>query len=225
MVFAAAAAVLVPGAAHADALQNRVLAAARATPADGVSFRRSTRIEQSGKPAKTVVESYDPRRAADARWVLETVDGRAPTQKELADARKLKRGDTPSYAEIARWFGSPATVVPQARGRVLYRFARLPKGVLKIGSFDASANVAAEAVVNNSVRNPYVESVRFRSAKGFRIMLVAKVDQFAATGRYRPLANGLVVPEGGTSDMTGSIVGRSGTLKVTVDYSEQRAVR
>jgi len=216
---------LVPAAAKADALQDRVLAGARAAPADRFAFRRTTAIERSGAERKVAVEDYDPRRPPGARWTLVTVDGRAPTAKEQADARKMKRGDTPSYAEVAKWFGAPATATPAGQGRVLYRFASLPAGTLKLGKHDASADTAAEALVNASAPVPFVERVRFRATRGFRMMLVAKMDSMVSTGRYRRLADGTIVPDGGTSDMAGSIMGKSGTLKVAIDYSDQRAVR
>lgn len=218
----AALALLVPAAAQADALQDRVLAGARATPADRLAFRRTTAIERTGADRKVVVEDYDPRRAANARWTLVTVDGRAPTPKELADSRKMKRGATPSYSEIAKWFGAPATATPAGQGHVLYRFASLPVGTIRIGKHDASVTTAAEALVNASAPVPYVERVRFRSTEGFRMMLVAKVDSMVATGRYRRLGDGTIVPDGGTSDMAGSLMGKSGTVKVAINYSEQR---
>jgi len=216
---------LVPGAAQADALQDRVLAVARATSPDRYAFRRTTAIERSGAARKVVVESFDPRLASDARWTLVSVDGRAPTSKEVAEARKMKRGPTPSYHEIAKWFGGPASVTPAGPGRFLYRFARLPAGAIKIGSHDASPDTMAEALVNATAAIPFVERVRLRSTKGFRVMLVAKVDAITATGRYRQLADGSVVPDGGTSDTTGSLMGKSGALKVAIGYSDVRAVR
>jgi hypothetical protein len=221
----AAAALLAPAAAHADALQDRVLAAARATSPERFAFQRSVRFARTGADAKTVVEGFDPRRAPDARWQLVSVDGRAPTKKDLADWRKQKRGDTPSYHEVAKWFGGPATATPTGPGRVLYRFARLPAGTFKINNRDLSADTAAEALVNTAGRVPFVERTQLRSTKGFRMMLVAKLDSMTATGRYRQLADGQVVPDGVTSDITGSLMGKNGTMTVRIAYSDQRAVR
>jgi hypothetical protein len=171
------------------------------------------------------VEQFDPVRPVPARWTLVSIDGRTPTAKEQADARKRQRASTPSYAEIVRWFGAPATRTDGPAGYVTYRFARLPKGALKVGSSDMSANVAAEALVNVKGGSPYVERVRMTATKGFRMMLVASVKTMTVTGRYRPGPDGRPVPAETASDMTGSLLGKSGQLRTATTFGEFRAVR
>ena len=218
-------AVVCAGEARADALQSQVLAGARAVAADGYIFRRAITIERTGAARKAVVEQYDPRRPPVERWSLLSVDGRAPTQKELAEARKRKRWATPSYGEIARWFGAPATRTDGPAGYVTYRFARLPKGALKLGPIDASANVAAEALVNTAGPQPFVERVRLTTTKGFRVMLVASVKSMAIIGRYRMLPDGRPVPADQASDTMGSLFGKSGRLRTATTFTDFRAVR
>lgn len=222
---ALAGAILAPAAACADALQDRVLAAARATPAEHHAFRRTIVIERTGSDRKTIVEQFDPRRAPADRWGLVSIDGRAPTAKELAQARKAKRGPTPSYANLAKWFGGPAVRSDPAPGQALYRFARLPAGTLKVGSRDLSADTQAEALVDSDASVPFVARVRLTSTKGFRMMLVASMKSMTVASRYRPLADGTVVPTDSTSDIAGSLMGKAGALKTVVTYSDYRAVR
>lgn len=215
----------VPTAARADALQDRVLASARAAAADRYAFRRTTRLERSGAPAKTVEETYDPRRAADGGWSLLSVDGRPPTAKDLSGWRKQGRRTAPSYSEIAKWFGGPAAVALAGPGRVLYRFARLPDGAVKVNGRDLSADTQGEALVNAAARVPFVERVRLRSTKGFRVMMVARMDSMLAESRYRQLPDGRVVPDGGDNTVTGSLMGKAGTLKASLAYFDVRPAR
>lgn len=222
---AALAAVCSPAAVQADALQAQVLAAARATPRDGYAFRQTTTLDRTGAARRTFVEQFDPRRPAGAQWTLASVDGRAPTPKDLADARKRKHDKTPSYAAIADWFGGPATRSDPAPGSVLYRFARLAAGTVKMGSHDASPDTQAEALVNTHGRTPFVERVRFASTKGFTMMLVASLKSMTADARYRVLPDGRAVPADTASTITGSMMGRSGQLHVTTTYSDFVSVR
>lgn len=219
------AAACIPAAAHADALQAQVLAAARATPRDAFAFRRTTTFDRAGAPRKTFVEQFDPRRPAGGQWTLLSVDGRAPSPKELADSRKRKRDKTPSYAEIAEWFGGAATRSEPASGSVVYRFARLPAGTLKIGSHDASPDTQAEALVNTRGKVPFVERVRFTSTKGFTMMLVASLKSMVVEGRYRQLPDGRAVPADTASNITGSMMGKSGSIRATTTYSDVQVVR
>ena len=211
--------------ARADELQDRVLAAARATRPDAYAFRRTRVMEATGQGRKILVEQYDPRRPMPERWSLISIDGRPPTAKQLAGARKRKRESTPSYADIAKWIGGPATRVPAPPGYTAYRFARLPRGAIKLGPRDASADIAAEALVNVRGATPFVERVRLTSTKGFRMMLVASVKSMTVTGRYRPGPDGRPVPADTASDMTGSLMGKSGQLRTMTTYSDFQAVR
>lgn len=221
---AAAAALLLPVPAAADPLQDRVLAGMKATDTGDVGFVQTTRIERTGSAAKEIVSRYAP--AGSARWTVLRVDGRAPTAKESADFVKVAaRTPGPNYARMARWFGARATRVAEEPGRVTYRFAALPKGVVMMGKHDASAHTAAEAVVNTTGPQPYVERVRFASSQPFRMMLVARVERYAVTAGYAPLGDGRVFSTGTDSDIAGSLMGKSGNLRTRTRYSEVRATR
>lgn len=219
------AAANIPVAAQADALQAQVLAAAQATPRDAYAFRQTTTFDRTGGARTTFVDQFDPRRPAGEQWTLVNVDGRAPTSKELADSRKRKRGKTPSYAAVADWFGGPATRSDPAPGSVLYRFARLPAGTLKMGSHDASPDTQAEALVNTRGKTPFVERVRFVSTKDFTMMLVASLKSMTADARYRLLPDGRAVPAETASTITGSMMGKSGQMKTSTTYADFVAVR
>lgn len=217
-------------AAHADDLQTRLVAGARATDTAAYAFRETITVAGNGpgmdKASKTYVNAYDPRRAPADRWRLLTVDGRAPTEKERAQSRKTKRADTPSYDGIAKWLGAPATRVDGANGAVTYRYPRLPAGTIKLAKHDASADTAAEVqVAGANGPAPYVGQLRFTSTKGFRMMLVASVKSMATTMHFRRLADGAVVPADVQSTIAGSMMGKSGELRTSVSYTDWQKAR
>jgi hypothetical protein len=212
--------------ALADALQQQVLAGARAVSEEDFSFTQTMSNQRSGQAAKEHVLRFDPRRPKGSRWTLIKAEGRTPTPKEIANvAKQGERGPVPSYARIATWFGAPATRIATTADSVTYRFAALPKGTLKMGSHDASPDTVAEAVVNTAGKTPFVERVRLTTARPFRMMMVAKIERMDATSLYRLMPDGRPVIAATTVDMTGSMLGKSGWFKNRVRFDDMRAVR
>lgn len=217
---------VLPTPAFADALQQQVLAGARAVSEEDFAFTQTMVNQRSGEGAKTYVARYDPKRPKPSRWTLISAEGRAPKPKESAQlAKQGASNPVPSYARIATWFGAPATRSAGSDGKVIYRFASLPMGTIKMGSHDASADAAAEALVNTSGKTPFVERVRVTMAKPFRMMMVAKIERVDATSLYRMLPDGRPVIVSTNSDMTGSVLGKSGSFKSRVSYTDMRAAR
>lgn len=225
VIATAAFAATAPMAARADALQDRVVAAARQVPPTGFAFTQTTRAEQTGSAAKLFVSRYDPAQPVGRRWTLVSIDGAAPTPKQVASAAKRSKDQTPaSYADLAKWFGSAATRVAETPTSVTYRFARLPAGTVKIASHDASADTVADAVVDTSGRVPVVTRIRYVSTTPFRMALVAKVERYVFTSSFR-LLDGVPVPATTEGEMKGSLLGKSGAIVTRTSYSDMRAVR
>ena len=206
--------------ASADPLQDRVLAGIRATRTADVAFTMTTRAERTGAATRTIVARFDPRTA----WTLANVDGRAPTEKERRDAAKDKRRP-PSYAKLADWFGSPAARIGQTPTSVTYRFSQLPAGSIKIGDKDVSAGAVAEAEVDLAHGAPHVARVRITSSRGFRMMLVAKVDRMSIANSYALMPDGRPFPTATEVDMAGSLFGKAGTVKTRTRYTDVRGTR
>lgn len=221
-VVLALAAIVAAAPAAADPLQDQLLAAMRRADTGNVAFTSTTTVERTGAAGQEIVTRYDPRAPAGRRWSVVRFNGRVPTAKENAQVLKAANGaPMPSYARLARWFGAPATRVAQAPGGVTYRFARLPAGVVKIGSHDASADTAAEVVVNTR-GTPFVERVHLRSTTPFRMMLVARVTRYDVTSSYALLPDGRPFPTGSDADMAGSMMGKEGTLRTRTRYTAAR---
>lgn len=217
---------LIPGPALADALLDRLVAEARAVGPDDFAWTRTLRSEQrSGDKLETraSVERYDPSRPAGQRWTLLSVDGRAPSDAELKDYSKaMVQAMVPNYGRLARYFGAGAQRAASG-GRTVYRATKLPKGALTIGKADLSAGAQAEATVADGPR-PYVERLDIVSTKPMRMMLVAKVERLDATSRYKLMPDGRPVLAEQVSEMRGSMMGRSGSLRTVAIFSDHRAV-
>ena len=220
----ALAALMMPTSASADVLQQQTLAAAKQASAHDYAFREATRIQRTGAPDRTVVQDYDPRGGSSA-WTLVKIDGRAPTAKERARAAKNSgKARVASYSRIAEWFGAPATRIATTPTSVTYRFARLPKGAVKLGSHDASADTMAEAVVNTAGQIPFVERARFTSTTAFRMMMVVKVERFTFSMVNRLFSDGRPVPESIMTEFGGSFMGKAQTITTETRYSDVQAV-
>jgi hypothetical protein len=221
-----ALALAMPAIARADAVQDQVVAAAKAVSPTGYGFTQTTRVERPGAAAKLFVSRYDPAKAVAQRWTLVSVDGKPPTAKAAAEAAKAARAqDVPSYAEVAKWFGAAATRIAQTPTSATYRFARLPAGTVKIGKHDASADTMAEATVDLAGGVPVVTRVRYVSTAGFRMALVVKVDRYVFVTTYRAGLAAQPVIDSVTAEMTGSLLGKAGTLTTRTHFTDLRAVR
>ena len=223
-ILLASSALAIPALAQADALQQQVVAAAKASGTDDLAFTQAIRVERTGEATRDIVQRYDPRGGA-AKWTLIKVDGRAPNAKEMKDAAKRSgRGRTPSYSRIADWFGAPATRVATTPTSVTYRFAKLPKGALKRGPHDASENTSAEAVVNTAGRVPFVERVRLTSNAPFNMFMVVKVARFTVNGTNR-LVDGRPVSDTTIAEFAGSFMGKPQTMRTRTTYADVRTAR
>lgn len=211
-----------------DELKQRVLAQAQSLSPDDYAFTRTVRSEtiSNGKTEKKVsVEKFDPTKPADARWPLVFVNGAPPSAEESKAHQKeaAKRRIVPGYHRVAAYFGSPATA-SEAGGKTVFRFASLPKGAISVLDTDVSHNASAEVTVNEANGVPFAEQVRI-TVKPMRVKLLMKIDRFETTARYRVGPGGRPLLMESASDMTGSGMGREGTMRNTTTYSDYRTLR
>jgi hypothetical protein len=212
-----------------DALKQRVVALARSVGPDDYAFTRTARVEQSEGAEKTtriMEERFDPRKPAAQRWTLVSIDGRAPTEAELTSHRKeAPKRRVSSYGRVADYFAAPSTTAAGANGRTVFRFTALPKESLVLNDADLSSSAIAEANVDLNAAVPFVEQVRFTLTKPARVKLVAKVEKMETTTRYRMLPDGKPVPVEQVSDMTGSMLGKSGRIRTVLTYGDHQRAR
>ena len=224
--FAFVAPLMLPSPALADALQQQVLAGAKSVSPGDFAFTQNSVFERAGKPPKLFVSHFDPKKPAGSRWTFSKVDGRVPTAKDIAASTKRANSNpVPTYSDIGKWFGAPATRTATNGERVTYHFARLPAGVMKFGNHDASADTSADAIVNTGGKVPFVENVRFISTKPFRMALVAKLERLVITSSNRLMPDGRPVPMLIAFEMRGSLFGKSDGMKTVTNFVDVRSVQ
>jgi hypothetical protein len=211
-----------------DELKQRVLAQTQGLGPDDYAFTRTIRSEQTsnGKTEKKVtVDKFDPTKPAEARWTLVSVDGAPPSPEVLKTFRtdSAKRRVS-GYYRLAGYFGSPATASTDSRGRTVFHFAALPKETVKVMDNDVSQNATADASVTEANGVPFVEQLHV-SVRPTRLKLIAKLNSYEYTARYRigPDGKPLLIEQ--TSDMSGSGMGQTGGGHTVVTYSDYRAVK
>jgi hypothetical protein len=210
-----------------DELKQRVLAQAQSISPDDYAFTRTIRSDgtSNGKAEKKVrIEKFDPTRPAEARWTLVSVDGAPPSADELDRFRKdAPKRRMPGYYRLVGYFGSAATASTDSRGRTVFHFAALPKDTVKVMDSDVSQNATAEASVSEANGVPFVEQLHV-SVRPTRLKLIAKLNSYEYTARYRigPEGKPLLIEQ--SSDMSGSGMGQTGGAHTVVTYSDYRAV-
>jgi hypothetical protein len=185
-------ALLLPGAAHADAVLDGLRA--EAARAEKAGFERTTRtVKQTDDgPVTTIqVDRFNPRAPASQQWTLVSVDGRAPTRKEIADHRKLVNSlPVPGFYRLSAILAGEPSRTTDSRGRTIYRWDTLPPRSMPTPGPDVSSRMAAEAVVERVRGKPVLTSVRLFAPRPFPVMAVAKVNSFDLMNHYEEGSSG-----------------------------------
>jgi hypothetical protein len=209
-----------------DELKQRILAQAQSIGPDDYAFTRTAHSDQTqnGKAEKHVrVDKFDPAKPTEARWTLVSVDGAPPLTDVLTkfktDSPKWR---VPGYYRIAGYFGMPATASTDSRGRTVFHFNTLPKGTVIVLDSDVSSNSTSDATVSEANGVPFVEQVRL-TVRPMRIKLVAKLDRYEYTARYRMGPEGKPLLMEQISNMSGSGMGQTGEAHAVTTYSDYRA--
>lgn len=217
-------------AADEPALRERIVALARTVALEDFAYTRTVETEQIGgkNPMKKVlVERFDPAQPEGQRWNLISIDDKKPTANEAQDyAKGLPKRRPAHYGRVASYFAAGSvTSTPDSSGKILYHFTSLPKETVVVAETDLSAGAAGEGIANPSAPIPFLEEVRFRSTKSARIKLIAKIDRFETVTRYRLMPNGKPALSELTSEMSGSMLGQTGSIRTRIVYSDQRPAR
>lgn len=210
----------------ADALKERIIAHARTVTPENYAYTRTVRTESTEgnkKEERVVIDRWDPTKPQDQRWTLVSINGQPPTADQLKNYHKEKRRPA-YYGRVADYFGKPTTSATDGRGRTVFRFTALPKETVVVNGSDISANATGEVAVDATGATPFIEEVRLASSKPTRVKLVAVIERFEATTRYRMMPDGKPAPVESSSEMNGSMLGKQGLIRTKVTYSEHRAV-
>jgi hypothetical protein len=210
-----------------DQLKQRILAQAQSISPDDYAFTRTSRSEQmsNGKTEQHVtIDKFDPAKRAEASWTLISVDGAPPTADALKTYRTAApKRRVPGYYRLANYFGTPATVSTDSRGRTVFHFTALSKDTVRLMDSDISQNATADASASEANGVTFVEQLHV-TVRPMRMKLLMKLERYEFTARYRigPEGKPLLIDQ--TTDMTGSGMGQEGKAHTVVTYSDYRAV-
>jgi hypothetical protein len=211
-----------------DALKEKIIAHSRTVAPGDFAYTRTIRtesIEGDKKEERIVIDRWDPTKPQDQRWTLVSINGQPPTADQLKNYHKESPNRRPAYyGRVAGYFGKPATTATDAKGRTVFRFASLAKDTVIVNGSDISANASGELAIDSGGAIPFAEEVRSSSTKATRVKLVAVIERFEAMTRYRLMPNGKPAPIESTSEMNGSMLGKQGTIRSRISYSDHRAV-
>ncbi len=214
--------------AATEKLVEQLVAHARTVAAEDHAYTRTVRtetIEKEKTEERIVVERYDPTKPSDQRWTLSSINGQPPTAEQLQSYRKdLPKRRQTFYGRVAGYFAKPATSQVDEKGRTILSLASLPKETVMVSDADISANAKGELVVDTSGAIPFIEEVRFRSTKPTRVKMIAKIERFETTVRYRQMPDGKPVPLELASEMSGSLLTKEGRVRTRITFSDQRSV-
>lgn len=210
-----------------DELKQRILSQAQSIGADDYAFTRTIKSDgtSNGKTEQHVnIDKFDPTKSGDARWTLVSRDGAPPSADVLSQYKKdAPKRRVPGYYRLANYFGSPATASTDSRGRTVFHFTALPKDIVKVMDSDVSQNATADASVGEADGVPFVEQLHV-TVRPTRIKLIAKLESYEFTARYRIGPEGKPLLMEQTTDLAGSGMGQEGKMHTVVTYYDYRAV-
>jgi hypothetical protein len=180
-------AIAAPAAANADPVLKQLLAESAKAPVTG--FERSLRAEvrpDSDKGPAQYVERFTPTGPASGRWTLISLDGKAPTAKQVEQHRKTSaEAVIPGFHRLHLVLSPTPTKRTEVGGRTVYLWPSLPEGAVTTPGGDISRNLSAEATVEDAGGKPIISKVRIFAAKPFKIRGIATMNSFEVTSQYR----------------------------------------
>ncbi len=206
-----------------NALKQQLVDGAEKARSLSFAFTRTTKSEASiGKEGPhLVVEKYEPK----GKWTLVSIDGHAPSAEEMSAYQKPgSQRRVPAYDRVAAYLANAVPAAPDRRGRAVFHFDSLPKETTIVMETDVSGNAVGDVYVNTGGPTPFVEEVRMRVNRAIRIKLIAKMESWEGTTRFRFPGDGHPFPVEQTSDVVGSILGKSGKIHSVSTYSDVRLV-
>jgi hypothetical protein len=144
---------------------------------------------------QTIIARYDPRRRVGARWEVRSVDGRAPTDDEIAqflDHRGEDDSGDDSGSEFDRSEDISELIAPESLMLIeetddYWLFTFVPG---KDVDDDWDLSKYLDATLRISKRGPYVEEVKLESSDPFRPRFGVRVREFLTLLRFGPASDG-----------------------------------
>jgi hypothetical protein len=219
-----AAGLLVAGSALASGPE---LVEAALAAMDEADPRQWAYTETTIENGVTRVAKHDPTRPEGERWMLVSVDGRAPTEQEKerdSERRRSSGGEDGDDDEV----GFAATIEPGSLSLIEETATHLIYGFdpASEDEEDRGFNEHLQATLRIAKGGPYVETLEMKSREPFSPGFSVKIKEFALLLTYSPVGDDRIVLPAG---VTTKIAGRAMLFKkidenVAVTYSDYRYV-
>jgi hypothetical protein len=220
-VVAAVAAMLAAAPALADAVIDAIRAeAGRITPGP-FERTRIVRDTRDGDAPRAEVDRFDPKAPKGQQWTLVSVNGRVPTADERKAHAKFVADQpvVPGVWRLDPLLAGPDPKVARSADASVYTWPRLPKGSLPLSRFDLTANLAAEASVEEVDGKPTVTKLRIFAPEPFRVLGIAKIERMTVESEYVRGLDGIPRLVRQTTVQDGNIPGRGkGTMRTEMRF-------
>ena len=213
-----AALLALSAASNPDILRDRLIADARAVPAAGLYFDRSTDMVRKGGGTVSnvsMVERWDGK-----SWTLISKNGKAPTVSQKRDAERVAgAAPVPGYHRLAVLLATATSASQDAQGRTVLQIPVLPANSVRTDTGDISSHLKAEAVIGSRDGKPFVEQVHVTARETFKLNSLITVKTFDMVSNYKLDANGRPRLASQSADSVGSVFGFTGGEKSQVTFT------
>lgn len=187
IILLSAATAALPARAATEASLKQILAESAKAPVTGFerTVKAEVRPEGDDGPVQ-LVERFTPTGPASGRWSLVSMDGKAPTAKQVERHRKASaEAVIPGFHRLHLVLSPAPTKRTDVGGKSVFLWPSLPEGAVTTSGGDISRNLSAEATVEEVGGRPLISKVRIFAAKPFKIRGIATMNSFEVVSHYR----------------------------------------
>jgi hypothetical protein len=172
------------------AIAEQALAEMDGTSIDGWAFTETMLVNGT-----EIVLRHEPTHPKGERWIVASVDGRAPTDKEIEkytrhrdrDEEETDDGETSATIET-----DSLVLLEESASHLIYSFRPAPE---KGGESDAF-NEHVDGRLRIAKSGPFVETIEMRSRESFSPMIGVKIKQFSTLMTFAPVGeSGDILPQ------------------------------
>jgi len=182
------------------AIAEQALANLDGTSIDGWAFTETAFVNGT-----EIVLRHDPTRQKGERWIVASVDGRTPTDKEIEkytrhrnrDEDEKETGDGETTATIET---DSLVFLEESAIHLIFSFQPAPEEGEEDDAF--TEHVDGRLIIAKS--GPYVETIEMSSRESFSPMIGVKIKQFSTIMTFAPVGeDGAVLPQAVAMRMEG----------------------
>jgi len=178
---------------------SRAIAQAKPIRLEDWGLRQTVRVGDAEKPAMTIIADHDPRRPMKDRWRIVSVTDSDGADSDAIDANSQIEKDILDYATVVKGLDQPRTLIREEDDTAVYALSNVDADALlgedlRMEVFDRDGLDAHVTVRKSGPGGPYVEQLVLLLPDGAGDTLLAQLDALDMLMRFRPAAEGLIVP-------------------------------